>query len=133
MGSIPIDTALRAGPTELQCWLARHMWRWERSHPNPTLQVFPGFFEFCAKNSIAVLGICYGMQLIVKQLGGTVEPAAKREYGRMPIHTVAGSALYGDVTDHTQVRGPSQGLFSAAGRLGFVCLRCWWNPGAGVR
>jgi GMP synthase (glutamine-hydrolysing) len=28
-----------------------------------------------------ILGICYGMQLIAQELGGEVEPAAKREYG----------------------------------------------------
>jgi GMP synthase (glutamine-hydrolysing) len=30
---------------------------------------------------IPVLGICYGMQWIAKNLGGTVEPADRREYG----------------------------------------------------
>ena len=35
---------------------------------------------------IPVLGICYGMQLMVKELGGTVTPAIKKaEYGRAPI------------------------------------------------
>ena len=30
---------------------------------------------------VPVLGICYGMQWIAKELGGKVEPAARREYG----------------------------------------------------
>ena len=30
---------------------------------------------------IPVLGICYGLQLIASQLGGEVDPAARREYG----------------------------------------------------
>ena len=34
---------------------------------------------------IPVLGICYGMQLTAHLLGGTVEKAAKREYGRIRV------------------------------------------------
>src|SRR5260370_3426457 len=33
---------------------------------------------------IPVLGICYGMQWITRTLGGTVEKAERREYGRAP-------------------------------------------------
>lgn len=29
-----------------------------------------GFFEHCQREEITVLGICYGMQLIVNTLGG---------------------------------------------------------------
>lgn len=34
---------------------------------------------------IPVLGVCYGMQLMVKQLGGTVERAKHAEYGKASI------------------------------------------------
>src|SRR5947209_5537153 len=34
---------------------------------------------------VPVLGICYGMQLIAQALGGEVEPADHREYGRAEI------------------------------------------------
>ena len=34
---------------------------------------------------IPILGICYGMQLTAYTLGGTVEKAAEREYGRVPV------------------------------------------------
>ena len=34
---------------------------------------------------IPVLGICYGMQLMAKLLGGKVEPATDREYGRSQL------------------------------------------------
>lgn len=34
---------------------------------------------------IPVLGICYGMQLMAYKLGGRVEPAAQREYGKAKI------------------------------------------------
>ena len=35
---------------------------------------------------IPVLGICYGMQWITHTLGGKVEPAGRREYGRAQLH-----------------------------------------------
>ncbi len=43
-----------------------------------------------------VLGICYGMQLLAHDLGGRTRPAAKREYGRMPVRVLAaGEVLAG--------------------------------------
>jgi len=41
---------------------------------------------------IPVLGVCYGMQLMVKQLGGNVLPAERKEYGKA-------SLLINDPTD----------------------------------
>jgi len=35
---------------------------------------------------IPVLAICYGMQLVCEALGGKVEPAPAREYGRAEVH-----------------------------------------------
>lgn len=35
---------------------------------------------------IPVLGVCYGMQLMVKQLGGKVERAKRGEYGKASLH-----------------------------------------------
>ena len=40
------------------------------------------------KLGIPVLGICYGMQLIGKELGGRVEPSSQREYGSRPLESV---------------------------------------------
>jgi GMP synthase (glutamine-hydrolysing) len=37
---------------------------------------------------IPVLGICYGMQLLGKELGGQVEPASHREYGSRDLQSV---------------------------------------------
>ena len=34
---------------------------------------------------IPVLGVCYGMQLMVQQLGGRVEAAGRGEYGKAPL------------------------------------------------
>ena len=41
----------------------------------------PAVFEM----GIPMLGICYGMYVLVEALGGTVEPAAEREYGRAEL------------------------------------------------
>ena len=41
----------------------------------------PGVFEL----GVPVLGICYGAQLMVQQLGGTVEKADKREFGKADL------------------------------------------------
>ncbi len=49
----------------------------------------PKVFEL----GIPVLGVCYGMQLIARQLGGKVEPASHREYGSREIHSTGTSCL----------------------------------------
>lgn len=43
---------------------------------------------------VPVLGICYGMQLTAYTLGGTVERAAQREYGRIPVDFDVSSPLF---------------------------------------
>ncbi len=43
---------------------------------------------------VPVLGICYGLQLLAKELGGKVAKAEAREYGRAPIEVVADSKLF---------------------------------------
>ena len=51
---------------------------------------------------IPVLGICYGMQLMVKQQGGVVSPAEnKSEYGRAPIKLDNESLLLKDIQDNS--------------------------------
>ena len=42
---------------------------------------------------IPILGVCYGMQLMAKDLGGKVIPGAEREYGARDIEIVAPSRL----------------------------------------
>ena len=37
-------------------------------------------------HDLPILGICYGMQVMVHQLGGKVAPATKREYGHATLH-----------------------------------------------
>ena len=45
-------------------------------------QCDPAIFEL----GVPVLGVCYGMQLMVQQLGGQVERAARGEYGKASLH-----------------------------------------------
>jgi GMP synthase (glutamine-hydrolysing) len=52
-----------------------------------------GFFQWQEKTGTPVLGICYGLQLIAHELGGKVEAAASREYGRMKIRITKKSDL----------------------------------------
>ena len=47
--------------------------------------------------NIPVLGICYGMQAMAHRLGGTVERASKREYGKAPIKVVEPDGLFAQV------------------------------------
>jgi GMP synthase (glutamine-hydrolysing) len=43
---------------------------------------------------VPVLGICYGEQTMCAQLGGSVEPAEEREFGRADIEITADSPLF---------------------------------------
>jgi len=43
---------------------------------------------------VPVLGICYGLQWIAHTLGGTVEKAERREYGRAKLELLNGSELF---------------------------------------
>jgi GMP synthase (glutamine-hydrolysing) len=45
------------------------------------------------KLGVPVLGICYGMQLIGKEMGGRVEPATHREYGSRELDSVKSACL----------------------------------------
>ena len=48
---------------------------------------------------VAVLGICYGMQVLTQRLGGKVVPGTAREYGPASVQvTQGGSALFNDLT-----------------------------------
>jgi len=42
--------------------------------------------NYVFESGLPVLGICYGLQLMAQQLGGRVEPASEREYGRATVH-----------------------------------------------
>ncbi len=64
-------------------------------------QASPVVFEL----GVPVLGICYGMQTMAKQLGGQVESGAKREFGYAAIRARGHSKLFRDLQDHTNAEG----------------------------
>ena len=51
----------------------------------------PELFEI----GVPILGLCYGAQLMAHTLGGKVERAADREYGKTAVTLDTGSALFG--------------------------------------
>lgn len=59
----------------------------------------PGIFAL----GIPVLGICYGMQLGARVLGGSVTPARSREYGHAEMRIASGSHLFDGIPRTTSV------------------------------
>jgi len=57
----------------------------------------PELFEL----GVPVLGLCYGAQLMSHVLGGRVERAQAREYGKTEVDVDVTSPLFTDVTPHT--------------------------------
>ncbi|HET7360067.1 MAG TPA: glutamine-hydrolyzing GMP synthase [Rhodanobacteraceae bacterium] len=49
---------------------------------------------------VPILGICYGMQTMAAQLGGTTAAADAREYGHAEVEVVGDSALFEGMNDH---------------------------------
>jgi GMP synthase (glutamine-hydrolysing) len=64
-------------------------------------RVPPPVFEL----GVPVLGICYGLQAMAKQLGGRVETASRHEYGYAPVRAHGHSRLLSDIEDHTSPEG----------------------------
>ena len=66
----------------------------------------PQIPDWVFEQHLPVLGICYGMQAMVHQLGGKVAPGAKQEYGYSVLHQDSpegGSALFNDLPPSFQV------------------------------
>ncbi|MCA9259199.1 MAG: glutamine-hydrolyzing GMP synthase, partial [Planctomycetales bacterium] len=81
----PIGIILSGGPSSV----------YESGAP----QCDPGLFEL----GIPVLGICYGMQLACQALGGQVQNAPAREYGRAECEVIGQDPLFAHVSTPTQV------------------------------
>ncbi|MGN0890745.1 MAG: glutamine-hydrolyzing GMP synthase [Candidatus Spyradenecus sp.] len=60
--------------------------------------VDPALFEL----GVPMLGICYGMQLMMQLLGGNVGPGTRREYGRAELRVTDGaSPLFAEVPERS--------------------------------
>ena len=59
----------------------------------------PALFEM----GIPVLGICYGMQLTARTLGGDVQPGKAREYGHATIRVTGHESLFRGLPDELSV------------------------------
>ncbi len=79
--------------------------------PRSTLEVGAPNIDFNVLDSLPTLGICYGMQLMAKELGGKVETANHKEYGFRAITPInpegdvqeweqEGGALLSGLTSH---------------------------------
>ncbi|MCK5295664.1 MAG: glutamine-hydrolyzing GMP synthase [Alphaproteobacteria bacterium] len=57
----------------------------------------PRAAEYIFSMGLPVLGICYGQQTMVEQLGGKVESSEKREFGRAFIHIEKNSIIFNGI------------------------------------
>jgi GMP synthase (glutamine-hydrolysing) len=81
----PLGIILSGGPCSV----------YDQDAPNTDRRVF----EF----GVPVLGICYGLQLMVHVLGGKVRAADKREYGHANVEIKGGSLLFQGVPSKLSV------------------------------
>ena len=63
----------------------------------------PSIHPSLLQSGIPALGICYGMQIMTRLLGGKVEPAAEREFGRAELQIRAETPLTERLPRQTQV------------------------------
>jgi GMP synthase (glutamine-hydrolysing) len=64
----------------------------------------PGLAPEVLELGVPILGICYGLQLLAHRLGGLVEPAGDREYGRALLEIEGGHPLFANLEDGSQRR-----------------------------
>ena len=70
-----------------------------------TLTETPRAQQLVFELGVPVLGICYGMQTMAVQLGGTVETSTRREFGYAQVRARGHSRLLRDIEDHTTAEG----------------------------
>jgi len=61
--------------------------------------------QYVFEAGVPVLGICYGLQTMTEQLGGTVESSSHREFGYAQIRARGHSKLLADIEDHVSQEG----------------------------
>jgi GMP synthase (glutamine-hydrolysing) len=117
----PIGVILSGGP--------QSVYEADAVRPDPRL------FEL----GVPVLGICYGMQLMAQQLGGSVEGSRHREYGRAEIEVLGDGSLFDGCARHETVwmsHGDRVGElppgFSACAKTGSAPVVAFENRGRGL-
>jgi len=109
--------ARRVRECHVYCELLPHDTPWEKIAPlNPRGFILSGgpasvyakdaplAPAYVYESGLPVLGICYGMQVITKQLGGQVKPGTKREYGHAVMHiSQVDSPLFAKIPESTAV------------------------------
>ena len=109
--------ARRVRECSVYCELLPHDTPWEKIAPlNPKGFILSGgpasVYEpgapqapaYIYEGRLPILGICYGMQVITRQLGGQVMPGTKREYGHAVLHlSDMDSPLFADLPASTPV------------------------------
>ena len=109
--------ARRVREAQVYCELMPHDTPWEKIAPlNPKGFILSGgpasVYEpnaplapaYVYESHLPVLGICYGMQVITKQLGGQVTPGTRREYGHAVMHlSQMDSPLFAGLPESTTV------------------------------
>lgn len=112
-----MNIARRVREAQVYCELLPHDTPWEKIAPlNPKGFILSGgpasVYEsgaplapaYVYENSLPVLGICYGMQVITKQLGGQVTSGVGREYGHAILHlSDMDSPLFTNLPESTPV------------------------------
>ncbi|GAG14115.1 unnamed protein product, partial [marine sediment metagenome] len=109
--------ARRVREAQVYCELLPHDTPWEKIAPlNPRGFILSGgpasvyapdaplAPSYVYESGLPVLGICYGMQVITKQLGGQVTPGTRREYGHAVMHiSQVDSPLFNGLPESTPV------------------------------
>jgi len=109
--------ARRIRECQVYCELVPHDAPWEKIAPlnpkgfilsggpasvyDPDAPLAPAYIY---ESHLPILGICYGMQVITKQLGGQVAPSTKHEYGHAILHiSDVDSPLFADLPSSSPV------------------------------